>query len=147
MIGPQAKDAIGINSKVAERLSGADFDGDSVLVIPNNSGALKSTPALEKLKGFDAKAEYPAYEGMPKMTPRAKQQQMGLVSNLITDMTIQKASPDELARAVRHSMVVIDAEKHNLDYRRSARENGVLALQKKYQPRDDGRAGGAATLI
>lgn len=147
MIGPQAKDAIGINSKVAERLSGADFDGDSVLVIPNNSGALKSTPALERLKGFDAKAEYPAYEGMPKMTPRAKQQQMGLVSNLITDMTIQKASTDELARAVRHSMVVIDAEKHNLDYRRSARENGILALQKKYQPRDDGRAGGAATLI
>ena len=147
MIGPQAKDAIGINSKVAERLSGADFDGDSVLVIPNNSGALKSTPALERLKNFDAKAEYPAYEGMPKMTPRAKQQQMGLVSNLITDMTIQKASTDELARAVRHSMVVIDAEKHNLDYRRSSRENGILALQKKYQPRDDGRAGGAATLI
>lgn len=147
MIGPQAKDAIGINSKVAERLSGADFDGDSVLVIPNNSGALKSTPALERLKSFDAKAEYPAYEGMPKMTPRAKQQQMGLVSNLITDMTIQKASTDELARAVRHSMVVIDAEKHNLDYRRSSRENGILDLQKKYQPRDDGRAGGAATLI
>ncbi len=147
MIGPQAKDAIGINSKVAERLSGADFDGDSVLVIPNNSGALKSTPALERLKSFDPKAEYPAYEGMPRMTPRAKQQQMGLVSNLITDMTIQKASTAELAQAVRHSMVVIDAEKHNLDYRRSARENGILALQKKYQPRDDGRAGGAATLI
>jgi len=147
MIGKQARDAIGINHKVAERLSGADFDGDSVLVIPNNRGALKSTPALEGLKTFDAKAEYPAYEGMPRMTPRAKQQQMGLVSNLITDMTIQKASTDELARAVRHSMVVIDAEKHNLDYRRSARDNGILALQKKYQPRDDGRAGGAATLI
>ena len=31
------KDAIGINSKNAERLSGADFDGDTVMVIPVNS--------------------------------------------------------------------------------------------------------------
>ena len=38
-------DAVGINAKVAERLSGADFDGDQVVVIPtNNKVRIKSTP-------------------------------------------------------------------------------------------------------
>ena len=139
-----ARDAVGINHKVAERLSGADFDGDTVLVIPNNSGRVKSTPALEGLKGFDAKASYPAYEGMPKMSARTKGIQMGLVSNLITDMTIQGASTSELARAVKHSMVVIDAEKHHLDYKRSAIDNAIPSLMKKYQNRSQG---GASTLV
>lgn len=139
-----AKDAVGINSKVAERLSGADFDGDAVLVIPNNSGRVKSSPALAGLKGFDPQAAYPKYEGMPKMTARTKGIQMGLVSNLITDMTIQGANTSELARAVRHSMVVIDAEKHNLNYKQSAIDNGIPQLMEKYQGR---KQGGAATLI
>jgi hypothetical protein len=34
--GRHARDAVGIHPKVAERLSGADFDGDAVVVIPNN---------------------------------------------------------------------------------------------------------------
>ena len=140
----RAKDAVGINHKVAERLSGADFDGDTVLVIPNNNGRVKTTPALAGLKGFDPQSSYPAYEGMPKMSPRTKQHQMGVVSNLITDMTIQGATPSELARAVRHSMVVIDAEKHNLNYKQSAIDNGIPALKAKYQK---GARAGAATLI
>ncbi len=142
-----AKDAVGINAKVAERLSGADFDGDAVLVIPNNHKLVKTAPALAGLKGFDPKAKYPAYPGMPKMTPQQKGFQMGDVSNLITDMTIKGANTTELARAVRHSMVVIDAEKHNLDYKASARDNGIADLKRKYQQKENGRAGGASTLI
>lgn len=140
----QAKDAVGINSKVAERLSGADFDGDTVLVIPNNNKKIKTAPALEGLKGFDPQRAYPAYEGMKKMSARSKQMEMGLVSNLITDMTIRGANSSELARAVRHSMVVIDAEKHNLNYRQSAIDNGIAALKAKYQ---GGARAGASTLI
>lgn len=34
ILGNTPADAIGINSKVADRLSGADFDGDTVMVIP-----------------------------------------------------------------------------------------------------------------
>jgi hypothetical protein len=139
-----AKDAVGINSKVAERLSGADFDGDTVLVIPNNQGRVKTAPALEGLKGFDPQASYPSYEGMKRMSPRTKQIQMGEVSNLITDMTIQGANHSELARAVRHSMVVIDAEKHNLNYKQSAIDNGIAQLKEKYQ---GSKRGGAKTLI
>lgn len=139
-----APDAIGINHKVAARLSGADFDGDTVLVIPNNQGKIKTAPALAGLKGFDPQAAYPAYEGMPRMSPRTKQLQMGDVSNLITDMTIRGATQAELARAVRHSMVVIDAEKHNLNWKQSAVDNGIAQLKEKYQ---GGSRAGSATLI
>lgn len=141
-----AIDAVGINSKVAARLSGADFDGDTVLVIPNKASGpnrVRNKSPLDELKDFDPQSAYKGYEGMPKM--RSKQTEMGKISNLITDMTIQNAPDSEIARAVRHSMVVIDAEKHNLDYKRSASENGISALKIKYQK--NGNSTGAATLI
>lgn len=144
LLGTSPKDAVGISSKVAERLSGADFDGDTVLVIPNNQRKIKTTSPLEGLKGFDPQRAYPAYEGMPKMSAARKQSEMGKVSNLITDMTIQGASHAELARAVRHSMVVIDAEKHNLNFKQSEKDNGIASLRVKYQ---GSKSGGATTLI
>ena len=143
ILGP-AKDAVGINAKVAERLSGADFDGDTVLVIPNNSGKIKSTPTLEGLKNFDPRTTYREYPGMKVMTPRQKQMEMGKVSNLITDMTIKGAKPEEVARAVRHSMVVIDAEKHRLNYKQSYIDNGIGKLKEEYQGSANA---GASTLI
>lgn len=139
-----APDAIGIHSKVAERLSGADFDGDTVLVIPNNQRKVKTAPALEGLKGFDPQTRYPGYEGMPVMSPKTKQVEMGKISNLITDMDIKGANSSEKARAVRHSMVVIDAEKHKLNYKQSAIDNGISQLKEKYQ---GSKQGGASTLI
>lgn len=148
MLG-NAADAIGINSKVAERLSGADFDGDTVMVIPTNQKVkITSTPPLKGLEGFDPKMAYPEREGMKYM--KNTQTEMGKISNLITDMTLKGATQDELARAVRHSMVVIDAEKHKLDYKQSEIDNGIASLKKKYQGRvdEDGRYHeGAATLI
>lgn len=139
-----APDAIGINPKVAAKLSGADFDGDTVLVIPNNSGKIKTSPSLKGLADFDPKEQYKGYPGMKVLEGDAKQNEMGRITNLITDMTIKGAKEDEIARAVRHSMVVIDAEKHKLDYKRSYNENGIAALKKKYQ---GGEKAGASTLI
>lgn len=142
-----AKDAIGINPKVAERLSGADFDGDTVLVIPNPRGEFKTAEPLKQLVGFEPKEAYRAPEGMPVVSTKTgfyKQREMGSVSNLITDMTIKGASPDELARAVKHSMVIIDAEKHNLNWKQSYEDNGIAELKAKYQ---GGRRRGASTLI
>lgn len=127
-----AKDAIGINSKVAEQLSGADFDGDTVLVIPNESNRIRTKPPLEKLKGFDPKASYKKYDGMKVISESHMGLEMGKVSNLITDMTILGASDDEIVRAVRHSMVVIDSHKHELDWKRSARDNSIRELERKY---------------
>ncbi len=142
IIGPMARDAIGIHAKVAERLSGADFDGDTVLVIPNREGRVKNSPPLEGLKNFDPKM-YKLPDDAPKMSARTKGIEMGKVSNLITDMTIGGATFSELERAVKHSMVVIDAEKHHLDYQRSAIDNSISALVKKYQKKN----GGASTVI
>lgn len=153
LLGTNVSDAIGINSKVAERLSGADFDGDTVMCIPTHDkgGKVKitSTPPLKGLEGFDPKMAYPERPGMKYMKNTGTQ--MGIISNLITDMTLKGATQDELARAVRHSMVVIDAEKHKLDYKQSEIDNGIAALKKKYQSYvdSDGNVhyGGASTLI
>lgn len=157
VIGNAAKDAIGINSKVASRLSGADFDGDTAMVIPlGPKSNVKSTSPLRGLEGFDPTAEYgpdsPGSAGKKyaRMSEGYKQQQMGVVSNLITDMTLRGATEDELARAVKHSMVVIDAVKHDLDYKRSEKENGIAELKRSYQRRIDENGkevGGASTLI
>ena len=164
VISKNAKDAIGINNKVAERLSGADFDGDTAMVIPTagngkNMGVnITSTKSLKGLEGFDNKLEYGhdphseirdengkiiAYTrgGIKFKAMNNTQQEMGKISNLITDMTIKGADKDELARAVRHSMVVIDAEKHGLDYKQSEKDNGIRELKVKYQGEIDPKTG------
>lgn len=155
LIGDKSIDAIGINKKIADQLSGADFDGDTVMCIPTHdkSGKVKISNRLplKELEGFDPKMEYPEREGMKYMSKRGTQTQMGVISNLITDMTLAGATSDELARAVKHSMVVIDAEKHKLDYKRSEVENNISALKKKYQvtigPDGKEKVGGASTIL
>ena len=142
-IGSSAKDAIGISASVAEQLSGADFDGDTVVVIPvNDKVRVRSEKPLAQLKDFDPKVEYKGYPGMKKINPDYKQKQMGVVSNLITDMTLQGAPTDEIARAVKYSMCIIDAEKHGLDYKRCYQDCDIDSLKKRYQG-----GGGVATLI
>lgn len=169
LIGTTPIDAVCINAKVAERLSGADFDGDTVMCIPTHDKAgkvkISSKPPLKGLEGFDPKTEYGATDvkvdsdgkkhyyrnGHEYRIMKNTGTQMGIVSNLITDMTLLGATDDEKARAVRHSMVVIDAEKHKLDYKQSEIDNNISALKKKYQRYvdQDGNVhvGGASTLL
>lgn len=142
-----ARNAIGINHVVANQLSGADFDGDTVLVIPNRGGRVTTSRPLDALKDFDPRSAYPGYPGMKIMTKKQTQTEMGKISNLITDMTIKGANHDEIARAIRHSMVVIDAEKHKLDFKQSANDNGIKQLKDKYQRDPKSGKGGASTLI
>lgn len=154
--GGTAPDAVGIHPKVAEHLSGADFDGDSVVVIPNNRGHITTKHPLDGLKGFDPQRyavplgpkspEFP--KGKPIITDARKQAEMGKVTNLISDMTVKGANMEDVAAAVRHSMVVIDSEKHNLDFKASERDNKILALKKRYQGvHEGGQLKGASTLI
>lgn len=163
-LGEHAKDAVGIHHTVADKLSGADFDGDTVLVIPNNGPKkIRTAATLEGLKNFDPKAMYGAYDGMKTIDggtwneakgevdyggkppkKQMKQTQMGVVSNLITDMTIRQAPVSDIVRAVKHSMVVIDSEKHALNWKQSALDNNITQLQEKYQGK---KTGGASTLI
>ena len=165
ILGKDITDAVGITKKVADQLSGADFDGDTVMCIPTDYGKIRieRSPYLKELKGFDPQVEYATIkkgndfynsrgDKVKIMTKRDTQMEMGVISNLITDMTLSGgASDEEMARAVKHSMVVIDAEKHKLDYKRSEVENNIRALKDKYQRtvRPDGtiKTGGASTIV
>ena len=163
LLGKDVSDAVGITAKIAEQLSGADFDGDTVMCIPTNNGKVKIAhrEPLKDLDGFDPKMRY-GYDKKTvdkdgtehyyrdgreykHMTKRGLQTQMGIISNLITDMTLDGGASDtEMAQAVKHSMVIIDSYKHHLDYKSSEIENNIAALHKKYQ----GKAtGGAGTIV
>lgn len=148
-----APDAIGINHAAAEQLSGADFDGDTALVIPISRGGvgtkIKADKMLEGLKGWTTDEYAITDKSSPLYSVDAahgfrKQDQMGKVSNLITDMTIIGAKEDQLVRAVKYSMVVIDAEKHHLDWRKAFDDCNIQELYIKYQGK---KQGAAATLI
>lgn len=150
ILGTNAKDAVGISSKVAEQLSGADFDGDTALVIPNNEGDIRHRPQLESLIGFDPKEFYK--KGPDEVETKGHfntQREMGIISNLVTDMTVQGASFDEIARATKHALTVIDAEKHNLNAKQSYEDNNIAELKDRYQSKEDPTkpGGGSSTLL
>ena len=147
----KAPDAIGINAHIAEKMSGADFDGDSVVVIPLRSANIKSKPQLKDLKNFNTKdyilkdlkdPDHP--EKDPRhISPQRKQLEMGKVTNLIADMSFQEGVKDEeMARAIKHSMVIIDSYKHHLDWKQSEVDNNIQDLKDRYQG-----GGGASTII
>lgn len=153
-IGKNPKDAIGISPKTASILSGADFDGDTVLCIPTKGYNLKAADsikatgadakALESLKSFDPDSEFPE---SPRSKPWKKggiteHTNMGKISNLITDMTIKQASIEEIVRATKYSMLIIDVAKHHYDYKKAYEDLGIKELKDKYQS-----GGGADTLI
>lgn len=154
VLGTSPAHAIGINSHVANQMSGADYDGDTVLVIPTEGLNLKAGDSIDKsspyyaLREFNPKEVYAKDPSLPATGSKGegfnKGREMGGVTNLINDMGIAGADPDEIARAVRHALVVIDAEKHNLDWRASEKDNGIPQLKAKYQ---GGARAGAATLI
>lgn len=157
VIGIDSKDSVGINKRNANILSGADFDGDTVLCIPTGSKVKitnkELTGPLKELADFDAKL---TYGGKPegtfkRMTKQNTQREMGIISNLIMDMTLRGATDEELARATKHSQTVIDAEKHGLDYKQSEKDNRIAELKRKYQKHYDTegvlRESGASTLI
>ena len=160
LLGTAAAHAIGINAHTANQLSGADYDGDTVLVIPTKNQNLKSKPPLEGLKDYNPSDWYSRDPDDPICTGKSRDGkkgdgfnkgiQMGMASNLITDMTIKGATLPEIERAVRHSMTVIDAEKHNLDWKKSYNDNGIEDLKNKYQLTYDEEGKphkGASTLI
>lgn len=151
-----AMDAIGIHPSAASILSGADFDGDTAMVIPLTGTKVKTSKPLAALKDFDPKTQFNGDHLAKKdiMTKAATQTQMGMITNLITDMTVvgnemvknhqitQGQFEKDLAKAVAHSMVVIDAHKHQLDYKASEKYFDIKGLREKY-----GFTGGASTLL
>ena len=142
LFGEHPKDCVVINPKNARKLSGADFDGDTVVVIPNNRGLINVKNILKELEDYDPHIQYKGYEGMKVMKEKNKGTEMGKITNLITDMTMIGCTDSELTRAIKFQQVVIDAPKHKLDWKRAYKEQNIAELKKKYQG-----GGGAGTII
>lgn len=143
MIGTTARDAVGITQKTAGKLSGADFDGDSVLVIPNNNGQIFADKSnkFKELQDFDTKIYYkPGYE----VSDDTKQMEMGKITNLISDMTFKYAPAEDLVPAVKFSMVIIDSVKHNLDWQQAYKDYNIDKLKLKYRGNSNA---GASTVV
>jgi hypothetical protein len=171
MIGANAIDAVGINPKQLGKLSGADCDGDTCSVIPLGNGtSVRTMETLKGLAGYEPKDIYKGYPGMKEMKNTGAE--MGKITNLLTDMWntidgrierdtaaakaagiknpkigITDEELDDLVRATKHSMVVIDAEKHHLDYKQSEIDNGIKELNQKYRTTEEGTSGGASSLF
>lgn len=162
-----APDAVGISMKAAEKLSGADFDGDTAIIIPNREGRIQSRETPAALKGYEPKDwKFPKDTPHDKVGGKKKEEfeyetsdgkkvkvngdgfrrgyEMGLCTNLIMDMTLAGASDDELVRATKYSMICTDAEKHDLDWKSAKVYYNIPELYKKYTGRT---SGGGATLI
>ena len=157
IMGTSPIDAVGINSHVAHQLSGADYDGDNVLVIPTkgiNFKTKKQEGEFAKLKDYEPKELYKMSDEEIKANPskvinsQMKQKQMGVCTNLLTDMTIKGATDEEIVRAVKCAQMIIDAEKHKLDWKQCYRDNNIAELKKLYQTDPDNpNKHGASTLI
>ncbi len=142
LIGKHAQDAVVIHPSVAPKLSGADYDGDTVFVFKNNNGRIKVADGLPGLKDFDTK-DWKAVDlkpGEKTITKKYRGNLMGCATNLIADMQNydENTPPEriptrkELEDAVKFSMVVIDAYKHDLDWRAAAEEYHYKELRRKY---------------
>lgn len=179
-LGLAPQHAIGITPSTAAQMSGADYDGDTVIAIPvtlfkRSDGTSEDIPfhtekAIKELIEFNPTETYHRLPGDKECTGQDrdglkgdkfnKGLEMGKISNLITDMTLKGAAKaedsgdgkgavagEEIIRAVKFSMTVIDAEKHNLDWKRAYYELNIPELVEKYQLKENGDSGGASTLI
>ena len=81
LIGINPKDAVGIHPKTAQQLSGADFDGDNVLVIPTKGLNIRTHGPLSQLKDFDPREEFPNRPGIKPMTKHQRGIEMGKATN------------------------------------------------------------------
>ena len=160
VIGTTSTDAICINSTSAEKLSGADFDGDTVTMIPLRGNKIVATETLKDLQNFDAKKLYqltpeqiaanPNYAGKYEfhnkpttISARNKGIQMGVVTNLITDISLasdhlpkgvtEEQYMKDITDAVKLSQVVIDAQKHALDIVQAKEDLRFAEINERYR--------------
>lgn len=162
----ECRDAIGIHPKTATTLSGADFDGDTVICIPiydkhgNKITPLTTSEDIDmapymKLRDFDTltyklpkEVVYEADGVTRRKDPRVMQdekargKQMGIATNLIMDLTSKRADPKDIVDAVMYSMVVVDAFKHGLDWKQAQKDFRIAEINKKYRA-----TGGSDTIM
>lgn len=90
---------------------------------------------FDEVVAFCPKAEYaiPDRAEPTFRSPKQHQILVGKNSNLIADMCWYGATGEELVRAIKHGMVVLDAGKYHLDGQKSAEDFGIQELYQKYR--------------
>ena len=148
-----AVDAVMVHPSAGQKLSGADYDGDTVYVLPaNKNNPITSTtlpPALrKKVAEFDPEVYHrdvpENVNGGHLYRKKFTTDQMGIATNLISDMTTLKAPMGDIVDATLYSMVVIDSWKHNYDLKQAKQDFRINELKKKYQGAANA---GSATVI
>lgn len=90
---------------------------------------------FEILRNYDPREQYV----IPKLatpvfrSPKQRQIEVGKNSNLIADMCWYGATEEELVRAIKHGTVVLNADKHHLDWKKSAEDFRIQELYQKYR--------------
>lgn len=87
---------------------------------------------LHSLNHFDPIASYPHVSDALVLDSENREQELANITSLLVEMIMKSAGPFDMARVVRHSMVILDAEKHKLNYSLSFVDNGIEELIKKY---------------
>ena len=67
-----------------------------------------------------------------KFIPGFKLAQLAILSDIITTMSLEGASKDEMADIVKYTYVLVDAEKCNLDYAKAYEDFKIDDLKKRY---------------
>lgn len=68
-----------------------------------------------------------------------RERELNNIAVLIASMVIGGAENQEMERAIKHSMVIIDAKKYHLDWRQSEHDFGIMHLAIKYRAMKDSR--------
>lgn len=155
--------AIGVRPETRGQMSGADCDGDTATLIPTQGNTFKTQAAVQELIEFDTKSyKVPEDKRVPedengkplrapdtskgeiaRMTKKMHGLEMGKITNLMHDMQKQSAPMEDLIKADKFSMVIVDAKKHYLDWRQAEKDFGIKELRKLYGNPE----GGPATLV
>lgn len=75
---------------------------------------------------------YPLPKGEIVITKNIRQKEIGIISNLMANMIKKNASEYALKNLTNYSMVVMDAIKYKLDYKKAYKDYGIEELKKEY---------------
>ena len=153
-----AKDAVGIHPNAAKQMSGADYDGDSVVIIPTVSADgkvindIRKDKAIQELMDFDPNSfERKEGDTFKRISKSYQNRMMGVATNLLQDMKTIGAPREDIIDGVKFCYVIIDSWKHDLNWKAAEKQFRIKELKSRYQGNIDPVTGeeknGASTLI
>ena len=81
-----------------------------------------------KKYGYYYASEFP----LEKISFYGRKAELKRIVDLIADLTEKKAEQEDMKKVVTYSAVLIDAEKHLLDWKRAKDDLGIMEIKRKY---------------